>query len=167
MPHLFAFFLANEWEKRAAVDSSEDSTVAPFTLEFPAGISATHFIRLTLLRGEEVLSSNFYLHGVKEQDYTGIRTLPKVKVTAVSHVERRGAEWLLTADLHNAGTAPALMVRVKAVRAKTGDPIVPALYDDNYVALMPGERRTIHVRLLDVDTRGEMPRIVVKGFNLE
>jgi len=55
---------------------------------------------------------------------------------------------------------------VKTVRTKTGDPIVPALYDDNYVALMPGERRTIHVRLLDADTRGETPRIVVGGFNV-
>jgi hypothetical protein len=161
---------AVKWEKRVVVDSSEDSTVSPFTMVFPVGLSGTHFIRLTLQRGDAVLSSNFYLHGVphgdREQDYTGIRTLPKVKVSAVTHVERRGAEWVLTAELHNAGTAPALMVRVKAVRGKTGDPIVPALFDDNYVALMPGERRTIHVRLLDADTRGETPRIVVGGFNV-
>jgi len=157
---------AVKWEKRGTLDSSEDSTVSPFKMEFPEGISGTHFIRLTLLRGDAVVSSNFYLHGVKEQDYTGIRTLPRVKVNAVTHVERRGAEWVLTAELQNAGTAPALMVRVKAVRTKTGDPIVPALYDDNYVALMPGERRSIGVRVLNADTRGEMPRIVVLGFNL-
>ena len=157
---------AVKWEKRATLDSSEDSTVAPFKMEFPAGLAETHFIRLTLKRGDEVLSSNFYLHGVKEQDYAGIRTLPRVKVSAVTHLERHGVEWVLATELHNAGTAPALMVRVKAVRAKTGDPIVPALYDDNYVALMPAERRTIHARVLDADTRGEMPRIVVKGFNL-
>ena len=135
-------------------------------MEFPEGLSSTHFIRLSLLHGDAVVSSNFYLHGVKEQDYTGIRTLPRVKVNVATHVERLGTEWLLTAELHNAGAAPALMVRVKAVRTKTGDPIVPALYDDNYVALMPGERRTIHVRLLDADTRGETPRIVVLGYNL-
>ena len=32
------------------------------------------------------------------------------------------------------------MVRVKAVRSKSGDLIVPALYNDNYIALMPGEK---------------------------
>jgi hypothetical protein len=58
------------------------------------------------------------------------------------------------------------MVRVKAVREKSEDPIVPALYDDNYVALMPGERKTIHVDLENADTRGERPRIVVQGYNL-
>ena len=58
------------------------------------------------------------------------------------------------------------MVRIKAVRQRTGDPILPALYDDNYVAMMPGERKTIHVELENADTRGERPRILVQGFNL-
>ncbi len=35
------------------------------------------------------------------------------------------------------------MVTVKAVRAQSGDRILPALYSDNYIALMPGEGRTI------------------------
>ena len=59
------------------------------------------------------------------------------------------------------------MVRLKAVREKTGDRILPALYSDNYVALMPGERRTIRTELANADTRGENPRMVVEGFNVE
>jgi hypothetical protein len=58
------------------------------------------------------------------------------------------------------------MVRVKALREKSSDPILPALYDDNYVALMPGERKTIHIELENADTRGERPRIIVAGYNL-
>jgi hypothetical protein len=58
------------------------------------------------------------------------------------------------------------MVRVKAVREKSGDRILPAIYSDNYVALMPGETRTIQTTLEDMNTRGEHPRIVVEGFNL-
>jgi len=58
------------------------------------------------------------------------------------------------------------MVRVKAVRGKSGDRILPAIYSDNYVALMPGETRTIETQLEDADARGEHPQIVVEGFNL-
>ncbi len=58
------------------------------------------------------------------------------------------------------------MVRVKAVRSKGGDLIVPALLSDNYLALMPGEKQTISISLEDADTRGERPRIRVEGFNL-
>ena len=58
------------------------------------------------------------------------------------------------------------MVRLKAVREKTGDRILPAIYSDNYIALMPGERQTIRTGLEDADTRGATPRIVVEGFNV-
>jgi hypothetical protein len=58
------------------------------------------------------------------------------------------------------------MVRVKAVRSKSGDLIVPALYSDNYIALMPGEKRVISISLEDADTRGERPSVRVRGYNL-
>jgi hypothetical protein len=57
------------------------------------------------------------------------------------------------------------MVKLKAVREKTRDRILPALYSDNYVALMPGERRTVTTELDDADTRSEKPQILVEGFN--
>jgi hypothetical protein len=31
---------------------------------------------------------------------------------------------------------------------------------------MPGERRTIHIQIENADTRGERPRLVLYGFNL-
>jgi len=57
-------------------------------------------------------------------------------------------------------------VRVKALREKSGDPILPALFDDNYVALMPGERKTIHIQMENADTRGERPRVIIAGYNV-
>ena len=58
------------------------------------------------------------------------------------------------------------MVRLKAVREKSGDRILPAIYSDNYVSLMPGEQRTIVTEFEHADTRGESPRIAMEGFNL-
>ncbi len=153
------------WEKSAAVDSAEDSVQAPIKLEYPAGLMAVHFIRLKLLRAGQSISDNFYLRGLEEYNFQAIRSLPKVAVTAATTVERQGSRWLLATELKNTGNRPALMLRVKAVRQKTGDRILPAIYSDNYVALMPGESRTVRTELEDADTRGENPRIVVEGFN--
>jgi hypothetical protein len=153
------------WEKTASLDSSEDSTLSPIRMEYPPGLTPTHFIRLSLMRERDAVSTNFYLRGTQEGDYRAIRTLPKVKLTAATRVERQGSRWLLTTELRDVSAQPALMVRLKAVREKTGDRILPALYSDNYVALMPGERRTIRTQLEHADTRGENPRIVVEGFN--
>ncbi len=113
-----------------------------------------------------MLSDNFYWRGVEEGDYRALRNLPKAQITAATQVESHGKTWLLTTELTNASSAVALMVRVKAVREQSGDRILPALYSGNYIALMPGEHRSITTELENADTRGEKPAIVVEGFNL-
>lgn len=155
-----------KWQKTATLDAPEDSTTSPIHMEYPAGLARTHFIRLTLLRGKQVLSTNFYLHGTTEEDYTGIRSLAPATINLKTKSSRNGEKWNATATLRNTSSVPALMVRVKAVRKNTGDPIAPAIYDDNYIALMPGESRTIHIEFEDEDTRGEEPRLMLEGFNV-
>jgi hypothetical protein len=135
-------------------------------MEYPDGLTSVHFIRLELRQGTELVSDNFYWRGVEEENYRALRSLPKTAVTAVTASERRGDRWFLTTTLANSSPTPALMVRLKAVREKTGDRILPAIYSDGYVALMPGERRSITTELRDADTRGEKPAILVEGFNL-
>ena len=103
---------------------------------------------------------------MEEENYRALRSLPKAAVTAVTTSERRGDRWFLSTTLANSSATPALMVRLKAVRASSGDRILPAVYSDGYVALMPGEQRIVTTELRDADTRGEKPAILVEGFNL-
>jgi hypothetical protein len=148
-------------QKTAALDSEEDSTASCIRMSYPAGLTPVHFLRLALTRGSETLSSNFYMRGLKQNDFRAIRELPASKLEINSNEERRGEDWQLTATIRNAGQSPALMVRVKAVREKAGDRILPAIYSDNYIALMPGESRSINVQLREADTRGERPKLVL------
>ena len=135
-------------------------------MEYPAGLTPVHFIRLKLTRGNQVVSENFYLRGTEESNFKAIRDLPRVSLEETTRSVQEGAKWTLTMELHNTSNQPALMVRLKAVRDKSGDRILPAIYSDNYVALMPGERRTIGTEVENADTRGERPRMVVEGFNV-
>ncbi|MGB9432503.1 MAG: hypothetical protein WBQ89_09700, partial [Candidatus Acidiferrum sp.] len=142
------------------------SVVAPIKMEFPASLTAVHFLRLKLTRNGETLSENFYWRGLKADNFQALRSLAKADLSAVTRAEKKGKVWLLTTELSNASKTPALLVRLKAVREKSGDRILPAIYSDNYVGLMPGEKRMIRSEVEDADTRGERPRIVVDGFNL-
>ncbi len=155
-----------KWEKTASVDSLEDSVASPIKMEYPTSLTPVHFLRLKLMRGDEILSENFYWRGLEEGNYRAIRELPKVKLKAQTRIERQGNRWQLTTLLQNTSTSPALMVRLKVVRGKGRDRILPSLCSDNYVALMPSERKTIKTKIEDADTRGERPIIVVEGFNV-
>ncbi len=156
------------WERSASVDSNEDGVQAPIRMEYPAGLSPVHFIRLTLARdGGELVSQNLYWRGAEEGNYRALRTLPRVRLEATTRSERQGDRFLLTTELHNPASVPALMVRLLAVRARSGDRILPALHEDNYLILMPGERRSIRSEVESRDCRGEPPGILLDGFNLE
>jgi hypothetical protein len=158
---------AVKWQNEAALQSSEDSVIPCLKMEYPDGLTDVHFIKLKLKKGGETLSENFYWRGLEDGNYQAIRTLPKVKLESETKIKREGSKWLITTRLQNPSPHPALMVRLKVVRKKTGDRILPVLYSDNYVSLMPGEQRTIQMELEHADTRGEKPRLEVSGFNAE
>jgi hypothetical protein len=175
-----------QWEKTATVDSAEDSVAAPIALAFPtAGLSPLHFVRLKLTSGGATVSENTYLRSLSTfivpgptygrihiPDYPGfdlraIRALPKVNLRSATTAERQGDRWVLWTEIENPSKTPALLVRLKAVREKSGDRILPALYEDNYLTLLPGESRRIRTELAHADTRGERPRIAIEGFNVD
>ncbi len=156
---------SRQWEKSVTVDSTEDTVGAAITLEWPATLSPVHFVKLTLSEGQKVVSENFYWRGLQEGDFRALRELPGVELEARTRPVKAAGKWVLTTELKNPGKAPALMVRLKPVRSKAGDRILPALFSDNYVALMPGESRTVRIEMNEADCRGEEPRIEISGFN--
>lgn len=172
-----------QWEKSASLESTEDSNVPCIKMEYPSGLTDVFFLRLKLAKGDEILSENFYWRGLdknneklpgyrfyndlEESNYQALHNLPKVDLESSTRVDRKGDIWYLTTHLNNPSEHPVLMVRLKVVREKSGDRILPVLYSDNYVSLMPGEQRTIQMELEHADTRGEKPGVVITGFNIE
>lgn len=155
-----------QWTKAASLDSKEDSTTACIKMEYPSGLSAVHFLRLDLIHKHMPVSRNFYMRPLEVGNYRAIRELPRVNLEATTGVQRQGDRWVLATNVRNPSKRPALMVRVKAVREKSGDRILPAIYSENYLALMPSEVEGIRTELSVADARGERPRIVVEGFNV-
>jgi hypothetical protein len=153
------------WEQSAQLDSREDSTRSVIAMEYPLGVTPVHFIRLELKRAADVVSENFYWRGLEDANFQALRSMPKVPLEAATAVTDTADGYRLSTELFNGAATPAIMVRLKVVRATSGDRILPALYADNYVSLMPGERRTITTEVSRADARGERPRMVVDGFN--
>ena len=51
----------------------------------------------------------------------------------------------LAVRLVNTGSAPALLVKLTLLDGQ-GRRVLPAYFSDNYVSLLPGERRTVEIR---------------------
>ncbi len=124
-------------------DLPEDAVVRLAAMDYPGGLTPVHFIRLTLLHEGKEISRNIYLHGTEEGNLQAIRRLSAANLAVTNTRTMKGDLWHLTTTLKNISEVPALMVRLKVVRRPGGDRVLPVLYSDNYITLMPGEKRTV------------------------
>jgi hypothetical protein len=154
-------------KKQFAVDCYIDQVKRIYKLEQPEGLSNTYFIRLKLEKENKLISENFYWNGLKEENYQEIAKLPKVKLDITTKSIRKNSKWFLTAELSNNTKTPALMVRLKIVGDKDKERILPVIFSDNFVSLMPGEKRTIKIEINNSDTRGNKPQVETDGVNIE
>jgi len=52
------------------------------------------------------------------------------------------------------------------LKGSDGEQILPVIYSDNYLHLMPGESRTIDIEWKAEDARGTVPMIEITGTNV-
>ena len=155
-----------DWSREAPLDIREDETVVCFPLEFPAELTEVYFIRLRLTDAAgSVLSENLYWRGREEGNLKALRTVaqasPEWKVTRTSN----DTEHAFELTVRNDGPVPALMLRLKVMDSGTGDLVLPVLYSDNYFFLMPGESKTVRVKVRKEDCAGR-PYLTLSGFNV-
>jgi hypothetical protein len=150
----------------ARVEAREDTVVRCFRADLPADLTSVYFLRLRLEGKGGTVSENFYWRGKEEGNLQALRSLARVKLLAETRAALAGGKWTITTTLANTTDTPALMVRLKVVGEKSGERILPVVFGDNYVSLMPGERRTITAEVREADAAGELPVVALEGFNI-
>ncbi|MBM9510399.1 discoidin domain-containing protein [Actinacidiphila acididurans] len=132
---------------RQTVDIASAATAKAFAAGWTDALPNLHLLRLTLedARGN-LLSANTYWRYRQPSDMQALAKLPQVRLaTSLGKVTDSGARRTVTATVRNSGSAVAAMVRLTLVDAAGGKRVLPALYGDNYLWLLPGESRTVEV----------------------
>jgi exo-1,4-beta-D-glucosaminidase len=166
--------------KDASVDVGEDAVARVVTLPTIANPGGVYFVDLTLARGAEVVSRNFYWLSKKTEivdwahsdffhtataqfaDFTAMNGLAATPITAHASFEPGVAH----VTLENHSSALALFVRLTLTAGAGGDVVAPVLWQDNYVTLAPGETRALDVRYASADLHGKSPTVEVRGWNV-
>jgi exo-1,4-beta-D-glucosaminidase len=184
----------------AAVRVYDTDSQLRFALDFPVAVAAdaatrvmalpeiehlspTYFVKVTLLKGAAIVSSNWYWLSHKSEvsdfkrtdwdytpvtqfsDFTDLARLTPATVKATLLPEQ-GAR-VLHVQLRNVSPVIAFFVRLKLTHGNTGAVVLPALWQDNYVSLMPGEKRDIAVDYSLSDAANTAPGVELSGWNVE
>jgi len=165
-----------------AVDVGADGSVKAFQIpELPA-LTPTWFLALSLddASGQN-LSRNvywlstrpdvlawdksewYYTPVTKYADLTGLQQLAPADVKASVRFESGRAR----VALENPSQALAFFVHLAVRKGAAGEEVLPVLWDDNYVTLLPGEKREIAARYAPKDLGGATPVVTVEGWNVK
>lgn len=132
------------------------------------GLSDVHFLRLTLKdKDGKVISENNYWRGNERTNFKALDQLPGVRLNVSSRLARKDGKATIQATIGLPGSAGAVAfgVRVQAVRASDGERLLPALMNDNYFTLMPGEKKDIRITFNESLLQGGSYKLIVEPYN--
>jgi len=163
-----------------------DGTTKIFTLPDIPDLSPTYFVALRLENSAgKLVGSNFYWLSTKPEtldwtkttwwvtptesfaDFTALAQLPRVKLAVSSRSERKDEEATTHVTLENPSNHLAFFVRLKVNKGAKGAEILPVVWEDNYISLMPGEKREVTATYRASELGTASPAVEVSGWNVE
>jgi exo-1,4-beta-D-glucosaminidase len=178
--------MTEKFSKEVSLDADADSTSKVLTLPDIDGLSPTYFVVLRLqdASGTQVGSNIYWLSTSPETldwakstwyttptntyaDFTALSQLPKVKLKVASHSEAKGGDTVTHVTLENPSKSLAFFVRMKVDKGKGGEEILPVLWQDNYISLLPGEKRELTATYQTSKLGAAKPTVEVSGWNVE
>lgn len=153
------------WHRTAVIDVPAGTAQDCFTLGGLDYVDRVFFVRLRLRQGSKVLTENFYWSPAKAGDCTALNELPQAGLLASANLAFDGVMRTVNVTVSNPTPSVAVAVRLKLVRSRSEERILPAMYEDNYFTLLPGGNRSLSIRFPS-RAAGESPRLVVSGWNI-
>ncbi|MFC6103766.1 glycoside hydrolase family 2 protein [Olivibacter domesticus] len=123
------------------------------------------FLSIKLLGSDKnVLSDNFYWLPSKNGNYDGLNHLKRATLQVKTEKISDGTvQVTLTNDSTN---TVAFFNRLSIVNAKDKQRILPTFYDNNYVSVLPGEKRTINISTAEKNIKGSI-ELALEGWNVD
>jgi len=185
MAKLYDTAMRERFSREAALDVAADGIATAFAVPEIQDISTTQFLHLQLFSASgQVVSRNFYWLSSKPDvpdfskgewyytplssyaDFTELQNLPKVKVSSTVKLADAGEDSCARILLDNSTDRLAFLLRLRLLKAPDGPEILPIFWDDNYIALLPGEKREITARVRKGDLGEAKPTLAIDGFNV-
>ena len=148
--------------------------------------SPVYFLDLKLRRPDKtVLSENFYWLSVKKDslndrrtswyytpntsfaDFTALKNLPKTAIQTNYRFVKSGKDYILYVTLDNPTDKIVFFIELQVLKDKSQQSVLPVLWDDNYVSLLPSEVKVITARFPADALGGEKPVFQFSGWNVE
>lgn len=104
----------------------------------------------------------YFMPNKEYADFSSLKNLKPVQLQVEQNWTNNG----VAVSLKNPSPTVAFFVELKVVADKTGRTILPVLWNDNYISLLPGESKQLTARFSPQDLEGEKPALQYSGWNV-
>ncbi|MDR2496504.1 MAG: beta-glycosidase [Tannerellaceae bacterium] len=139
------------WNKTQEAVAEPNRVAQLFDIPIPQGVEGVYFLKLALKQPDGEISSHIYWPSTREKDFSSLADLPRTHPAISLHLGKEGSSYRGRLSLE-AGSAISFFNRIKVWDKTTGRRILPVHYSDNYVTLMPGDKRSV-----DIEFASELP----------
>jgi exo-1,4-beta-D-glucosaminidase len=183
---VYDFGLKERYSKTVDLGLAADEVRKLDTIPDLQGLTTTYFLDLRLFQDKNVLvDANFYALSTKAEtldyaknewyvtpvkeyaDFTALAGLRPVSLKVRDKFSASGPLHNFTVELENPTPDLAFQVELRVVRDVSGETVLPIFLDDNYISLLPGEKRKIAGFFSTEDLGGEQPVLKVRGWNVK
>ena len=121
------------------------------------------FLSVQLLNvNQELISDNFYWLPDEKGNYSGLQKMKENSLKATAKQQNNGE---VTLELQNpTGKTVAFFNRISLVNKKTKERVLPTFYSDNYVSVVPGDKKTITISQAEINK--DLYEIEIEGYNV-
>ena len=168
------------------IDVPVDAPVKVADLPAVADLTPVYFLDLRLKgRDGAPMASSFYWLSTKKDvldakgsewfvtpnreyaDFTQLAQLPEIEIRMTQRIEEAEGHKLVHLSLANPTPTIAFFIELKLVGARSGKIVLPVLWEDNYLSLLPGEQREL-TATVDSRAAGAEPLVVrCSGWNVK
>ncbi|MCK5775974.1 MAG: glycoside hydrolase family 2 [Bacteroidales bacterium] len=110
---------------------------------------------------------NWYFHTPSKEyaDFTSLKEMKKVSVQHSMTIQRGGEFTTFTINADNATEGIAFFMEYRIIDKITQESILPVLWDDNYISLLPFEKRVLTAKIRNEYLGDMQVELIVSGNN--
>ncbi|MDH5397575.1 MAG: glycoside hydrolase family 2 [Cyclobacteriaceae bacterium] len=170
-----------------SLEVSVGENASALVLEMPVlkNLTTTYFVSLKLKNADgQRVADNFYWLSTKADvldlehsewfvtrntayaDFKGLKAMTKTTIDVAHEFKDLGEKKEVQVILENPTGQLAFFIELTVKGEKSGNTILPVFWDDNYVSLLPGEKKEVTGYFYSKDVRDDQPVFSYKGWNV-
>ena len=176
------------FQKKIKTNIALNSSKEIYQIPEIKNVSETYFLDLRIEKAGEEIANNFYWLSTKNDildynavvpswyfhtpskqyaDFNALNSMPAAEVSAEFTRNQRGDEVEFIVELKNKTNKISFFIHPNIVDNQSRNTILPVIWSDNYISLLPGESRELKAVIKNNYLKNTEPVLNLKGYNLK